>query len=633
MKRLVTTLAATLAALAVSAGTAFAADPVQSSTQSSNIGQGAIAASSATQVQPSNSNISVRVLSPGNDGAVTQSNTASSSANASNDADTTQKATQSSMGCSCVVKDGKIDGVLGTAMKAAAPAAETGQSNTAGSNGTAANTAPTTQSTTQDGSSGGGSGVQASTQDANTGQLAGAESSATQIAPSNSNISVRVLSPGSDGDVTQSNNATSTADASNTADTSQDSSQDASGSGGVQFATQDATTLQGALAKSSAKQIKPENSSTSVRVASPNLGKGGSVTQDNTADSSANASNDADVDQTASQDPHGSKSCGCGGSGGSVQAAGQSSTVLQGAFAASSATQIKPSNENNPVRIASWGDDGKVDQSNSATSSADASNTADVDQTAEQEQEGGSCGCSHDPSVQALGQSSFVGQAAIGLSSAKQIGAKNENGPIRVWSPGGAGSVTQSNTADSSADASNDADVSQDGSQAQSGSGIQALGQDSSVFQLGFAASSAAQLPGKSKCGCGGSSFGNSNDPVRIYSGGNDGSVTQDNTASSSADASNDADVDQTADQDQGSHSCGCKGLGIQALGQESNVGQLAKALSSSFQIGAKNSNGPVRVWSPNLGSAGMTSQSNASTSDSAGLNDADVLQSGMQMA
>jgi hypothetical protein len=470
--------------------------------------------------------------------------------------------------------------------------------------------------------------VQSSTQDAQTGQLAGAESSATQIAPSNSNISVRVLSPGSDGDVTQSNNATSSADASNTAETTQDSSQDAGGSGGVQFALQDATTLQGALAASSAKQVKPENSSTSVRVLSP--GKGGSVNQDNTADSSANATNDADTTQTSSQDPHGSKKpCGCGGSGESVQAAGQSSTVLQGAFAASSATQIKPSNSNDPIRIGSWGKDGDVNQSNTATSTADASNTANVDQTASQEQKDGKCGCSHDPAVQALAQSSFVGQAAIGLSSAKQIGATNENGPVRVWSPGGGGKVTQSNTADSSADATNDAVVSQDGSQAQSGSGIQALGQDSSVFQLGFAASSAKQLPGKSKCGCGGGSFGNSNDPVRIKSPGYDGSVTQDNTASSSADASNTADVDQTASQMQHSPRCGCGGLGIQASGQYSTVGQLSKALSSSLQVGAKNSNGPVRVWS--WGGSGSLGQSNAATSTSTAPNDAGVLQSGMQ--
>ena len=53
MKRLTTALAASLAALAVSAGSAFAAGPpVQSATQSSGTDQAAIAASSATQVEP-----------------------------------------------------------------------------------------------------------------------------------------------------------------------------------------------------------------------------------------------------------------------------------------------------------------------------------------------------------------------------------------------------------------------------------------------------------------------------------------------------------------------------------------------------------------------------------------------------
>ena len=95
MKRLATTLAASLAALAVSAGSAFAAgSPVQSATQSSGTDQGAIAASSATQVDPSNQNISVRVLSPGSDGNVTQSNNATSTATAANTAGTTQTATQ-----------------------------------------------------------------------------------------------------------------------------------------------------------------------------------------------------------------------------------------------------------------------------------------------------------------------------------------------------------------------------------------------------------------------------------------------------------------------------------------------------------------------------------------------------------
>ena len=56
-RRFAKTLAATFAALAVSAGSALAAGPVQSGTQSSSTSQGALAASSATQVQPSNENI------------------------------------------------------------------------------------------------------------------------------------------------------------------------------------------------------------------------------------------------------------------------------------------------------------------------------------------------------------------------------------------------------------------------------------------------------------------------------------------------------------------------------------------------------------------------------------------------
>src|SRR5204862_5893763 len=103
MKRWIIVLAATLAVFAVTAGAAFAADPVQSATQSSSTDQNAVAASSATQIEPSNQNISVRVLSPGNDGAVDQSNEATSNATATNNATTTQTANQTqSSNCGCV---------------------------------------------------------------------------------------------------------------------------------------------------------------------------------------------------------------------------------------------------------------------------------------------------------------------------------------------------------------------------------------------------------------------------------------------------------------------------------------------------------------------------------------------------
>ena len=663
MRRLIIALAAVVAALVATAGTAFAGDPVQSATQSASTGQGALAASSATQVQPSNQDISVRVLSPGDDGAVTQSNVAASSANASNTATTTQSASQTlAPGCGCAVSgldSGQIDQILPGALQAAdgsaqpaspaddpaaapnadpapapdaqaapapdaqqapapdaKPAPASTQANDSASSGTAANAAPTTQTATQSAPS--GSGVQSSQQDASTEQGAVAASSAEQVKPSNSNISVRILSPGDSGSVSQSNAALSSAGASNTATTGQSSTQTGGGSG-VQSSTQDADTHQAALGLSSAKQIEPENSNISVRILSP--GNDGSVSQSNTAASSASAQNDAPVTQTSTQssgscgckpirgivvpDPCGCKQtvpdpCGCQQTDGTgVQAIGQSSSVGQLAGAASSAFQVAPSNSNDPVRIGSYGNDGTLKQSNLAASSASSTNDAPVTQTGSQTQAGTGCGCSSGVGVQAIGQSSEIGQLAGSLSSATQIGASNESSPVRIGSPGGGGAVWQSNTAASSASAANTAPTSQTGTQTQSGSGVQALGQKADTWQAGFAVSSALQLPGRSACGCGGS-FGNTADPVRVSSPGDDGKVAQRNDALSRADASNDAVPDQTATQRQSGSGCGCGGVGVQATGQQADTGQLGVGLSSAHQIGASNEYDPYQIWSRN---------------------------------
>jgi|GEM_PF-2192564 len=723
MRRLITTLAVVLAALAASAGRALA-DPVQSSTQSSSTGQAAIAGSSATQIQPSNQNISVRVLSPGNDGDVTQSNSASSTATATNTAATTQNAAQTqSGGCGCApaIRSGDIGDVLGAALQAAAgqpqqaatpapaadpapaapPAPSSSQTNGADSTATAANAAPTAQTGTETAST--GAGVQSSTQDASTQQGAAAASSAEQDKPSNSNISVRVLSPGSDGAVTQSNDATSRADASNSATTTQGGSQ--TGSGGVQSSTQSADTRQGALGLSSAKQDEPANSNVTVRVLSP--GNGGSVTQSNTANSSAGATNAAPVTQSDTQTQAGSP-CGCAGSNG-VQSATQSSWIGQGALAASSAAQQDPSNTSEPVRIGSDGNDGAVGQSNDASSTATATNGAPVTQTATQtgasacgcgsgtavqalgqtsgvgqlavglssaEQSGASntsdpvrigsaggdgsttqsndststatttntapvlqngsqtqggsgCGCSG-TAVQALGQSSRVRQFGLGLSSAEQIGADNESGPVRIGSDGSGGDVVQSNDATSTADAANNAPTAQTGTQAQTGAGIQALGQVSSVWQGALAASSAEQLPGRSHCGCGGSSSGNRAGPVRIGSDGSDGALTQSNAATSTAHAPNAALPTQTATQTQAGTHCGCGGEPVQALGQQGDVHQLAAGLGTANQQGALNASNPIRVWSPS--GPGRTGDSTGGGPGGAGPDAETILRPGQRM-
>jgi hypothetical protein len=627
MKRFLMALAVVVAALAASAATAWADDPVQASTQSADTGQAALAASSATQVQPSNQNISVRVLSPGDDGAVTQSNNATSSATATNSASTRQTASQYLTGlCGCVASP------TSAAPASAAPTGGSGatsQDNGATSAGTAANTAPTTQGASQ--TQGGSGGVQASQQDASTDQAALAASSATQIKPSNSNISVRVLSPGDNGSVSQSNDASSTASASNDASTSQHGSQAQGGGSGVQEATQQADTQQLAAGLSSAKQIEPSNSNLSVRVLSP--GDNGKVSQSNDVSSEANATNDATTKQKADQSQLGSP-CGCKSSDPAVQALGQRSSTEQGAFAASSAEQIGAKNSNDPVRVWSKGDGGDVTQSNDVSSDATASNDASTKQSGTQDpSDPKRCGCSSGLEVQALGQSSFTGQLSIAESSAKQIGAENKNDPVRIWSRGDDGNVEQSNDVSSSADASNDATTRQHGTQELSGSGVQALGQEAVTLQGAFAESSAAQLPGRSECGCG-SSFGNSADPIRIGSAGDDGSLTQSNHASSSADASNTASTKQSGRQAQSSPSCRCGGLGVQLLGQKATTQQLAVGLSSVWQIGASNSSSPVRIGSygkDKKSKGGSTRQSNDASSWSSAANTARTRQTGHQ--
>jgi hypothetical protein len=351
-------------------------------------------------------------------------------------------------------------------------------------------------------------------------------------------------------------------------------------------------------------------------------GNDGSVTQSNNAMSSANSGNTATTTQNATQTQ--GPSCGC--SGKSVQALGQSSDTDQAGLAASKAVQLGASNDNEPVRIGSWGGGGSVNQSNNDMSSATAQNKAGTTQSGNQTQTASKCGCASGPAVQALGQTSSTEQDAAGLSAALQAGAENSNDPVRVWSPGSDGNVSQSNAAASSASAGNDAPTSQQATQTQSGGGVQALGQKSETEQAALGASAAIQLPGeRSPCGCG-LAFGNTAEPVRIWSPGNDGTLSQSNSAMSRADALNTAPTTQSGRQTQAAP-CGCTGLGVQALGQKNEAEQDALALSKALQIAASNDSEPVRVWS--LGGGGATWQSNGAASSGKGTNLAPIVQNG----
>src|SRR5207248_2358068 len=293
---------------------------------------------------------------------------------------------------------------------------------------------------------GGSGGIQTGTQSAGNTQLAGSLSTASQIGATNTNIPVRVLSPGSNGNVTQSNTVSSTASSTNHNATDQDASQSQAGARpGIQTSDQSASNHQLAVAASSASQVRPTNTNISVRVLSP--GNDGNVTQSNEVSSTAKASNSNSTDQSSDQDPTGNGgSCGCGSAPLGIQVAKQQASNDQAAAALSAASQTGAKNENMPVRVLSPGNGGSVNQSNDVSSSASASNHNFTDQDVDQDlssQPG--CGCQAGEGIQVAEQSSWSRQHAGALSLATQTGARNDNSPVRVLSEGNDGRVSQSN--------------------------------------------------------------------------------------------------------------------------------------------------------------------------------------------
>ena len=209
-------------------------------------------------------------------------------------------------------------------------------------------------------------------QQAETEQAAFAASAAIQLGASNDASPVRVLSPGSDGNVSQSNNALSLAAAGNEASTTQDASQTAGGGGlQIQVLGQQSETEQAAIAASLAAQFGASNTADPVRVLSP--GGGGNVNQSNTAASAALAGNAAETNQSGRQTIAGSH-CSCAQL--PIQVAGQSAETAQLAAAFSAALQVHPKNDSSPVSVLSPGGAGSVFQANNAASFGAALNLA-----------------------------------------------------------------------------------------------------------------------------------------------------------------------------------------------------------------------------------------------------------------
>jgi ribosomal protein L24 len=534
--------------------------------QSAKNDQDALALALTLQKGASNTNAPVNVLSKGDSGDVNQENTATSDATAGNLNLTEQDADQEQSGDDCKCKDDGGSQLIG--------------------------------------------------QSADNEQQAAALAKTVQEKPSNTNVSIRVLSPGDAGNVTQTNTASSNATAGNVNLTKQDADQEQGGGhgrdckcagDGPQVIGQSADSDQKAAAAAATVQEKPSNKNISIRVLSS--GDDGDVTQTNTATSNATAGNLNALSQDADQE-QGGRDCKCGDG---TQLIGQSAKSEQDATAAAATFQVKPSNTNTSIRVLSKGDDGDVTQTNTATSNATAGNLNLTKQDADQEQSGGS-------GIQVIGQAAKNDQDATALAATFQLGASNVNAPIRVLSKGDSGSVTQSNTASSDANAANVNWLSQDADQSQGGkgrhddkgydnqgsydehdccgTGIQAIGQLAKNDQDATAAALTVQAGTDRPCSCTHEpSFGNSNMPVRVGSKGDDGSVSQSNTATSDADAFNLNATKQDADQKQSGHGCRCwEAFGIQAIGQLAESDQDAFAAAATFQIGATNTSAPVRT-------------------------------------
>jgi hypothetical protein len=384
----------------VGAGTAMAdvAPGTQAVEQTAASQQAANADATSTQVKPTNQNISVRVLSPGDDGAVTQSNTSAAAAAAANANAAEQAAAQ------------------------AAPAA---------------------------------GGTQAVGQTAQNAQSADSDATSTQVKPTNQNVSVRVLSPGDDGSVTQSNDSSATSIAANANKTAQEAVQAAGGGGGgggTQAVAQKARNDQQADADATSVQDHPSNVNAPTRVLSK--GDGGEVEQSNDSAAKSAALNANKTVQKAAQDqggwepghdsgspapcgcepkkpePEKQAPCGCDERPSTgVQAIGQEAKSHQDAEADAKSVQIGAKNVNAPAGVLSPGDGGDVDQRNTSFAGALALNKNATFQVAKQAQ--GDLG--HGAlGIQAIGQKAKNDQEADADAKSLQLFPANVNAPVSI---------------------------------------------------------------------------------------------------------------------------------------------------------------------------------------------------------
>jgi hypothetical protein len=658
----------------------------QAAGQEAKSEQDASSEAESTQKSPRNVNVPIRILSPGDDGDVTQTNASAAAAASANGNETDQSVDQtqsggsaapapsSGHGSSCGCEDSSYSQAAGQEAKSDQSAdskaestqkepsnvnvpirigsrgdgGDVTQTNASLAGAASANGNKTDQSVDQT-QSGGSSKDSKCCSDASYSQAAGQESKSDQSAesdakstqkqPSNVNVPIRILSPGDDGDVTQTNASAAGAASLNGNKTDQSVDQSQSGKGSSccsdasysQAAGQEAKNDQWADSDADSKQEGASNVNVPVRIGSK--GDGGNVTQTNASAALAASLNGNKTDQSVDQSQGGgsmaagrsdSKRCGCSSDALYTQASGQEAKNEQGARSDANSTQKDASNVNVPVRIGSKGDDGDVTQTNASLAAAISANGNKADQSIDQDQGGSGHGGSDAIYVQAAGQEAKSEQGARSDADSTQKDASNVNAPVRIGSKGDGGDVTQTNLSAALAASLNGNETDQSVEQDQSGRSksdpkcgcgsdalyVQAAGQEAKNDQWADSEADSKQTDAT-----------NTSVPVRIHSKGDDGDVTQTNLSAALAASLNGNRTDQSVDQTQGgskksepSHDpkCGCSdALYIQAAGQEAKNDQWADSRARSDQHGASNVWDPVRIGSK--GGHGDVTQTNAS--------------------
>ena len=139
--------------------------------------------------------------------------------------------------------------------------------------------------------------VQGAGQSAGSQQTAGSSATSTQSSPSNTNVSVRIGSPGDGGVVAQTNGSSATSVAGNANSTNQQAAQQGGAPGVACGETSQRRTTRRPTRRPPRRRIIRQNTNISVRIMSP--GDDGSVTQTNDSSAKSAAGNKNSTTQSA----------------------------------------------------------------------------------------------------------------------------------------------------------------------------------------------------------------------------------------------------------------------------------------------------------------------------------------------